>query len=165
MDSQQVRVELLRQMGRNGGFATKDEPLWRAFLVGINGKRQCLHLDVSHGWRDQKYALQAAKQMAAMLGCPIIERDETLIRPGIVADGLVLRVLVPPQEEFARIAKEIGGTAQELADGNLLWTFPAEMEDPVRFNVRQCFAIEQDRLKQRLALVEALMHPSVVKAP
>lgn len=162
MPELQVRIELLRQMGRNGGFAAREEPLWCSFLVGINGERQCLHPDVSHGWREKTYALRAAEQMAGMLGCPIIERDETTIRPGIVADGLVIRVLVPPQEEFARVAAQKGGTRQELADGTFLWTFPAELENSVRHYILRCFAIEKDRLKRRLALVEALLHPSEI---
>lgn len=77
-----MRIEVVKYMGKFGSFASAESEMYRAELVGRNGKRQvlpdtraqCTEYD---GHPERKYADQTAKIWAALLGCEVISVDRT----------------------------------------------------------------------------------------
>jgi len=78
---EKLRIEVIKYMGKWGSFATTESEMYRAVLVGVNGKRQNLpdtrgcYGDYD-GHPERKYAVERAKTWAAMLGCPTMFVDE-----------------------------------------------------------------------------------------
>lgn len=77
-----LRIEIVKYMGKNGAFASGESEMYRADLIGANGKRQTLP-DVRgsysefDGHTERKYIDPVAKDWAALLGCEVTFVDKT----------------------------------------------------------------------------------------
>ena len=77
-----LHIEVVKYMGKFGSFAAGESELYRAELVGVNGKRQALPDTQAccsgyEGHIDRQYAVRRAKIWAALLGCPTMFVDKT----------------------------------------------------------------------------------------
>jgi len=78
---EKLRIEVVSYMGKFGSFAASESKMYRAELVGVNGKRQILPdtqrcCTEYEGHPERKYPVQIAKIWAALLGCPTIFVDK-----------------------------------------------------------------------------------------
>ena len=75
---EKLRVEVVKFMGKFGAFAASEQVMYRAEIVGVNGKRKDAGDWQSEGQGnpDRQYAVRDAKAWAALLGCPTIFVDK-----------------------------------------------------------------------------------------
>jgi hypothetical protein len=76
-----IRIEIVKYMAKWGAFASGESEMYRADLVGANGKRQTLPdtracCTEYEGNPERKYAEQIAKIWAGLLGCQIVSVDK-----------------------------------------------------------------------------------------
>jgi hypothetical protein len=75
-----LRIEVIKFMGKFGAFANYEQIMYRAEIVGVNGKRHGAGDGMDDGMEgnpDPQYAKQDAKEWSALLGCPIVSVDKT----------------------------------------------------------------------------------------
>ena len=77
---EKLRIEVVKYMGKFGSFAAGESEIYRAELVGVNGKRQALPdtqacYSEYEGHPDRRVATQRAQIWAALLGCPTVFVD------------------------------------------------------------------------------------------
>jgi hypothetical protein len=77
-----IRIEIVKYMGKFGAFASGESEMYRAVLIGANGKQQALPdtracCTEYGGHPERKYAEQIARTWASLLGCKIVSVDKT----------------------------------------------------------------------------------------
>jgi hypothetical protein len=77
-----IHIEIVRYMAKFGAFANRESEMYRADLIGANGKRQTLPdtracCTEYEGNPERKYAEQTAEIWAGLLGCKIVSVDKT----------------------------------------------------------------------------------------